>query len=178
MPTNKKPIVVVEYSNNWKEEFSRIRDHLKSILGDLAIDIHHVGSTSIDDLAAKPVIDIDIEIENYSVFSSVVERLAEFGYVHVGDLGIEDREAFNPPDNTEFLECHLYVCPSYSRELRRHILFRDFLRSNEEYKNEYAQLKRDLAIRYRDDRDAYTESKTEFIISMLERAGGTELIGS
>ena len=92
MKTNK--IVVLPYDKTWKTAFQIIKREIEDAIGDLIIGTEHVGSTSVDGMAAKPCIDIDIIIEDYSVFDEVKTRLALIGYNHEGDLGIKDREAF------------------------------------------------------------------------------------
>ena len=104
-------VTVFPYDEAWKEAFDSIKRELDAVLGDVAIAIEHVGSTSVPGLSAKPCIDIDIVIKDYSVFDEVVERLFKIGYVHEGDLGIKDREAFKYCEKPHLMKHHLYVCP-------------------------------------------------------------------
>ena len=90
-----KRVIVVPYDEQWKTNFEIIKQHLFPAVKDIIIGIEHIGSTSVEGLSAKPIIDIDIVIKDYSVFDTVVERLAILGYIHEGNLGIKDREAFN-----------------------------------------------------------------------------------
>jgi len=101
-------------------------------LGDTVLRIEHVGSTSVEGLSAKPIIDIDIVIKDHSAFELVKEKLALIGYVHEGDLEIKDREAFKYVGKEYLQQHHLYVCPQNSAELARHITFRNYLRNNQE----------------------------------------------
>ncbi|MBR4289959.1 MAG: GrpB family protein, partial [Oscillospiraceae bacterium] len=87
-------VIVLPYDRAWEAAFEAIKDEIESAVGDLVIGIEHVGSTSVEGLSAKPCIDIDVVIEDYGVFEEVARRLAEIGYIHEGDLGIPDREAF------------------------------------------------------------------------------------
>lgn len=89
-----KDIVVLPYQKEWKEDFQAIARELQIALGELALSIEHVGSTSVEGLAAKPIIDIDVVIARES-FSQVKKSLAAISYSHEGNLGIEDREAFS-----------------------------------------------------------------------------------
>ena len=125
-------VIVLPYDKAWPSAFENIRLELKAVLGDLAIGIENVGSTSVEGLSAKPCIDIDVIIRDYSSLDAVVQKLATIGYIHEGDLGIKDREAFTYADKPHLLKHHLYVCPQDSRELHRHITIRDFLRNNPE----------------------------------------------
>ena len=123
-----KKVIVLPYDRAWKSAFVEIKKEIESVIGDLIIGIEHVGSTSVEGLSAKPVIDIDVVIKDYSVFDNVIDKLGSIGYFHEGNLGIEDREAFKYLDKPHLQTHHLYVCPQQSRELHRHITFRDFLR--------------------------------------------------
>ena len=91
-------VIVLPYDKAWPSAFENIRLELKAVLGDLIIGIEHVGSTSVEGLSAKPCIDIDVIIRDYSSFDAVVQKLATIGYIHEGDLGIKDREAFTYTD--------------------------------------------------------------------------------
>ena len=87
-------IVVLPYDFRWQSDFEKIKQELEGAIGDLIEGIEHVGSTSVVGMSAKPCIDIDVIIKDYSVFNDVVARLDRIGYIHEGDLGIKDREAF------------------------------------------------------------------------------------
>lgn len=87
-----KVVEVVPYDPEWKVEFDRIREQLLSYVGDLIITIEHVGSTSIEGLAAKPIIDLDLVMDSYDVLPQIIERLQQHGYEHQGNLGIEGRK--------------------------------------------------------------------------------------
>ena len=89
------PIIIAEYNNEWPTMFSEIEMLLREQLGDLAISVEHVGSTSIPRIAAKPIIDIDIVIDSMELLPKVIEELSDLGYYHEGNLGIERREAFS-----------------------------------------------------------------------------------
>ncbi|HSY91834.1 MAG TPA: GrpB family protein [Candidatus Binatus sp.] len=163
------PIVIQNYDPLWPQRFQTLRSPIAAVLGGLAAAIEHVGSTAVPGLAAKPVIDIDILLISASDLSLVIHRLASLGYEHRGDLGIAGRESFLAPPG-DFLH-HLYVCPPGSEEYRRHIAFRDYLRSHPEDADTYATLKRRLADKFRADREAYNQAKSAFVGEILRRAG-------
>ena len=165
------PIVVEPYNPQWAREFERIRDYLASKLGDLAVAIHHVGSTSVTGLAAKPIIDIDIEIASYEVFPQVCEKLMAVGWRHEGDYGIAKREEFKLTKQFDFMRHNLYVCPSDSAEMIRHLEFRDYLRGDKAAVDEYGKLKQQLAVKHRNDIDAYIDGKSAFIKRILDNKG-------
>ena len=158
-----RKVIVVPYNEQWKTDFEIIRKYLLTAVKDTAIGIEHIGSTSIEGLSAKPIIDIDIVIKDYSVFDKVVERLATLGYIHEGDLGIKDREAFDYSGSTALPEHHLYICPEFSAELRRHIAFRDYLRNHPEAVTRYSRIKEQGARNFPDSIDDYIKYKAPCI---------------
>lgn len=162
-----KPVRLHAYDPAWPERYRALAERAASVLDELAIGMEHVGSTAVPGLPAKPVIDLDVVVRARDV-PGAIERLATLGYVHRGNLGLEGREAFRWPAGEE--RHHLYVCVPESQGFRDHILFRDHLRANPDVAREYADLKRALAERHRDDRDAYQRAKSAFIDAVTRRA--------
>jgi GrpB-like predicted nucleotidyltransferase (UPF0157 family) len=158
-----KRVVVLPYSAQWALDFAQIRDELRQALGPLALRIEHVGSTSVRGLSAKPIIDIDVVIKDYSVFDAVVHVMEEIGYHHEGDLGITGREAFTYRGKEHLQKHHLYVCPQDSAELRRHIAFRNYLSIHPEAVREYSRIKEEGAALYPNDIEKYIQHKSPFI---------------
>ena len=158
-----KHIVVRPYCEEWAQNFMIIKAEIQGALGDLALRIEHVGSTAVPGLSAKPIIDLDVVIRDYSVFDTVVSKLGEIGYQHEGNLGIAGREAFRYDGKTHLQKHHLYVCPQDSEELKRHIAFRDYLRAHPDAVREYSRIKEEGARLYPDDIDRYIKHKSPFI---------------
>ena len=169
MKTSK--VVVLPYDNNWEINFEEIKKELSIVLNDLIIGIEHVGSTSVEGLSSKPCIDIDIIIKDYTVFNEVVNQLKSIGYIHEGDLGIKNREAFTYEDKPHLLNHHLYVCPQYSTELHRHITFRNYLRNNKEAVLKYSIIKEQAAKLYPNDINKYMEYKSNCIKELYKECG-------
>jgi GrpB-like predicted nucleotidyltransferase (UPF0157 family) len=165
-PVSWNAVEVVDYDERWPADFRRIANELSAVLGELIIGIEHVGSTSVPGLAAKPMIDIDVLIRSSeSQFAEIRDRLERFGYIHRGPRGVAGREVFRCVID---LPKHLlYVCEQTSRPVIEHLNFRNRLRNDPEVASAYAKLKRDLAQRFRNDRERYTEAKTDFIRSFL-----------
>lgn len=166
------PVIVVDYDPAWPAQFEQLRTVLVAALGDVAIAIEHVGSTSVLHLAAKPVIDIDVVIGGRAELPLAIERLAVLGYEHRGDLDVPGREAFRSLVERGWPRHNLYVCARDSLELRYHLGFRDWLRTHDDDRGRYGVLKRRLAVEFRHDRDAYCDAKRGFIESVLTRALG------
>ena len=168
-------VTVLPYDSAWETDFLKIKKEIEAAVGDTVVGIEHVGSTSVHGMSAKPCIDIDVIIEDYSLFDEVVRRLNAIGYIHEGDLGIKDREAFKYSDKPHLAKHHLYVCPRYSEELRRHINFRDFLRTHPEAVEKYSRVKEEAAKLYPDDIDKYIEYKSPVIEELYRKCGSYEL---
>lgn len=179
------PIVVVPYDPAWPIVFRALQAVYVAHLGGLAKAVEHVGSTAVPGLAAKPTIDIDIVIPTDTPLLTVVESLRDLGYRHNGDQGVPGREAFSrngledvPRDGSgrKWPSHHLYVCDENSIELRRHLLFRNWLRSDVQRVLRYSALKHHLAEIHRDDRDMYCDAKTDFIEAALREAIESEAL--
>ena len=164
-------VIVMPYDESWEDAFEQIKNEIEAAIGDIILGIEHIGSTAVKGLSAKPCIDIDVIIKDYSVFDEIVNKLGTIGYIHEGNLGIKDREAFKYTDKPHLMMHHLYVCPQYSEELHRHIIFRDFLRSNPEAVKEYSSVKENAAELYPDDIDKYIEYKAPCIAELYEECG-------
>ena len=164
-------IIVLPYDEKWAEAFEAIKRELAAALGDTAISIEHVGSTSVKGLAAKPIIDIDVVIKDRSMLDAAVSALAGIGYVHEGDKGIPGREAFDYDGKEHLMEHHLYVCAADCPELKRHLSFRDYLRAHPEAVEEYSRVKKEGAELYPHDIDSYIEHKSPLIEGIYRELG-------
>ena len=166
-----KRVIVVPYDEKWRSAFEQIKNEIEAVVGNMIIGVEHVGSTSVEGLSAKPCIDVDVIIEDYSSFTAVVDGLESIGYIHEGDLGIKDREAFRYTDKPHLMMHHLYVCPRYSEELHRHITFRDFLQSNQEAVKRYSLIKEKAAELFPDEIDGDIEYKSPCIEELYKECG-------
>lgn len=166
----KKHIVVQPYDESWPADFEKIKAELLAALGGVAVAIEHVGSTSVKGLAAKPIIDLDVVVKDAEV-PKAIEQLAKIGYIHEGNLGIEGREAFHYDGKEHLKPHHLYVCPESSPELKRHIAFRDYLRSHPEAVQEYSAIKIEAAKLFPDDIDSYIAHKSPVIEKLYKEIG-------
>ena len=158
-----KHVIVVPYDEKWKQNFIDIKSEIQEALGELALSIEHVGSTSVEGLSAKPIIDMDVVIDDETKLDAVITVLAGIGYQHEGDLGIAGREAFNYEGKEHLQKHHLYVCPKDSPELKRHLAFRDYLRSHRNAVKEYSMIKEEAAHLYPYDIDSYIQHKSHWI---------------
>ncbi len=172
-------MLIVEYNPKWAVQFEKIKEKLSKPLIDFAIKIEHVGSTSIPNLAAKPIIDIDIIYTKSSDFEGIKNHLELLGYFHNGNQGIEGREVFkrksdNEDEVLDKIPHHLYLCKADCAELQRHILFRDYLRKHDITRNFYQNLKYEIANEANQDKKLYANIKemkaNSFINYIIELA--------
>lgn len=177
-------MLIEKYTSNWVNQFNDINNQLEAVLFGLECSIEHVGSTAVPNLDSKPIIDIDIVYQAKPDFEKIKQGLEKIGYCHKGNQGIEGREVFKRSGQLsnevlDRIKHHLYVCPSDSKALERHLLSRNHLRKNEEARIKYQQMKYELAEQSHQDRKKYQELKelyvNDFIDSMIaaEKNGGT-----
>jgi GrpB-like predicted nucleotidyltransferase (UPF0157 family) len=160
-------VVMADYDPSWPEVFEKLRERIAAALGPLVLAIEHVGSTSVPNMCAKPIIDLDVIVRREDV-AAAIAAVEALGYRHEGDLGVGGREALRW--TAEFPEHHLYVCPEGSPAFERHVLVRDYLRTHPEKAREYAELKKRLAQQFHDDRSKYQAAKADFVDSLIEES--------
>ena len=161
-------VEVVEWSPEWSRQF----DAVAAVLADALVDVpsarvEHVGSTSVRGLAAKPVLDVDVIVEEGDV-PAAIAALESVGYAHRGDLGVAGREAFLAPDAPRR---NVYVCVAGTANVRNHLAVRDVLRSRDDLREAYAAVKRALAADPAMDIDTYLAGKSAVLQQVLEASG-------
>jgi GrpB-like predicted nucleotidyltransferase (UPF0157 family) len=164
-------VEVHAYDPEWPRSFERIRAHVWPAVQHAAMNIEHVGSTSVPGLLAKPVVDACIVVASRRDIPHVVKALAKVGYLHRGDLGVPGREAFKQPAGLP--RHHLYASHRGSLSLKNHLGLRDYLRGHPHAARDYGELKEALARRFPEDMDSYIAGKTEFILGILQKIGLT-----
>ncbi len=158
-------VEVVAYDPAWPILFAQLYADLWPLVADVALSIEHVGSTSVPGLAAKPVIDMSIIVPSEREIAVVIARLATRGYRHLGNMGIEGREAFERPIDSP--RHSLYLCPQGSLGIQNHLAVRDYLRAHPDMAQTYGALKQELAKRFPYEIDRYVEGKTDLILKIL-----------
>ena len=160
----KREIVLVGYRESWPSMFQRERARIVTALGEKAIRIDHVGSTSVPGLAAKPIIDIDLSVTSADDEADYLAPLEAAGYrLRVREA---DHRMLRTPEHT----VHLHVCSAGSEWERRHLLFRDWLRRDQADREAYAALKRELVLLDWPDLNAYADAKSDLIARITDRA--------
>jgi len=164
--TGDEPIQLVPPDPSWPAQFELERAALEDAIGEWARGgIHHIGSTSVPHLEAKPIIDILVGVSDLATARACFGPLAELDYLYAPYLP-EEMHWFCKPDPARRTH-HLHLVPVGSQRYRDELDFRDRLREDPRIAGHYASLKRELAERYRDDRDAYTQAKSAFVLAVL-----------
>ena len=159
---NQAPVLLSEYDSKWPQQFEQEKEYLIGVIGNfLCGSIEHVGSTAVPGLIAKPVIDIMFGVRSLKESTPAIDVLSTAGYVYF-PYKTEVMHWFCKPSDA-YRTHHLHLIPHESELWRQRIRFRDLLRTDAEVANEYSALKRDLAARYKDDRETYTQEKSPFI---------------
>ncbi len=173
-------MLIQAYNKRWIEDFNSIKNLLAEALHPLPISIEHVGSTAVPDLAAKPIIDMDIVYNEAIDFEDIKSKLEKIGYCHNGNQGIINRDVFKRKHTLfqkgvlDTITHHLYVCLADSAALGRHIVFRDYLIAHKEARDTYQKLKLDVAQEAHQDKKRYAELKEikskDFIDAIIEKS--------
>ncbi|KTD73430.1 bifunctional GrpB family protein/GNAT family N-acetyltransferase [Legionella tucsonensis] len=162
-------IEVVPYDSNWPMQFVQEAERIKKALGSNCIKIHHIGSTSVPDLAAKPIIDMIPVVLELSKVDSANAALQALGYEAKGEYGIPFRRYFQKGDNLRTHHAHIFELGN--SEIGRHLKFRDWMRTHPEDREAYARLKQELAHQHPYDITAYCLGKEDFIAAVDKKAG-------
>jgi GrpB-like predicted nucleotidyltransferase (UPF0157 family) len=164
---------VIPYDQERPRAFSAERDRIAAVLGALAVRIDHNGSTSVPDLAATPIIDIQVSVERLHPIEAYAPQFAQSGYVHVPHADDALCPFFHRPAAWPHTH-HVHVVQAGADEERHTLAFRDYLREHSDTAREYADLKRVLVAQYPtaefSSRQASAEAKTAFITRVIERA--------
>lgn len=160
----KRDIRLVLYDPDWPVRFEQERERIAGALGSVARRIDHIGSTSVPGLTAKPIIDIDLSVPDVSDVSAYLDALLAAGY------RLRVREPDHLMVRTPELDVHVHVCAVGSDWERRHLLFRDWLRTDATDRAAYAALKEELASRDWPDMNAYAAAKGALISEITVRA--------
>ena len=164
-----QPVEVVDYDPDWPRRYEEERDRIAAAIGDALLAIEHVGGTAVPGLPAKPVIDLMLGVDDIERAGPAVAALINLGYEYVPEFEsqLPDRRYFRrgTPDTH-----HVHMVPVSSDFFEEHLLFRDWLRAHPQAAEEYGKLKRGLAGRFPNDRDAYRAGKVPFIDTVVAAA--------
>ncbi|OEH94187.1 GrpB family protein [Bacillus solimangrovi] len=164
------PIVeIYDYNPDWATRYKVEKIAIMNEIEQWVLKVEHIGSTSIKGLSAKPIIDILVGIDTLEQIDALFHPLRNAGYTYVPMPQFPNREFFRKGPKGKGT-VHLHICELNGEEWFEKILFRDYLRKNPEAAREYERLKRTLAVKYRNDRQTYTEKKVPFIKNIIREA--------
>ena len=159
---------VVEHDATWACFFERESEAVRHTGGDLVLDVQHVGGTAVPGLPAKPIVDIAVAVRTRDAIPALVRRLTLAGYIDRGDGGRDGGWLLVKESEPDVRTVHLHIVERSDAQWQNYIRFRDVLRRNATLRRRCAELKRQLAIAFSNDRKAYTNAKNAFIQEVLK----------
>jgi GrpB-like predicted nucleotidyltransferase (UPF0157 family) len=168
MPQN-EPILLVAYDSSWPDKFEKEKELLEGRIGKFVIGgIHHFGSTAIPGLSAKPIIDIMVGVASLEASKPAIELLAALDYQY-SPYKTDEKHWFCKPAPSKRTH-HLHLIAVSHPEFKAKLAFRDYLRTHQKERDAYERLKILLAKKFKNDREAYTSAKSDFIKSIVSKA--------
>lgn len=160
-------VKLVPHNKEWENEFRRIKPILMTIFNVKSDNVQYVGSTAVRGIVAKPILDIAINLESFSVLN--IDGMAELGYEDRLEAGVPGRRLFVLKGNEDRSLHHIHCFERNGDGFRKQVFFRDYLIGHPEIAMQYSELKIGLALITPDDRKRYTEGKDRFVQSILEK---------
>ncbi|WP_218813597.1 GrpB family protein [Rickettsiella endosymbiont of Dermanyssus gallinae] len=167
-----KLVELTEYNPEWPKIFADAANEIKSILKENCVQIHHIGSTAIPNIYAKPIIDILPVVKDISLVDSLNHEFEERGYVCMGEYGISGRRFYWKSKTKRTHNIHLFE--QGSPEVKRHLLFRDFMIAYEDYAQAYSLVKQSLAEVFSEDIENYCNGKSSFVQMIDYKTGSAK----
>jgi len=162
-------IEVVPHDPDWTEQYQHEAHLIADIFSDQLVSIHHIGSTAIPGIKAKPVIDMMVVVQTIQQVEQFNQAMIDLGYSPRGEHGIPGRRYFKKGSD-EIHSHHVHVYGLGHPDILLHLNFRDYLRAHPMEAQAYSQLKETLAQQYREDPPGYTDGKTDFVVERNRRA--------
>jgi GrpB-like predicted nucleotidyltransferase (UPF0157 family) len=165
-----RKVKVVPHDPKWRDEFEVESRSVAEALGQNVVAVHHIGSTAIPGIHAKPIIDLLVEVRNLDKVDGQNLEMETLGYEVMGEFGISGRRFFRK-DNSEGVRTHhIHAFETGSAQVERHLMFRNYMLAHPDDAWIYSNLKRELARKYPQDIDSYMDGKDGFIKEMDEKA--------
>ncbi len=163
-----RKVEVTNYNSNWPKSYQSEAERIRTIFAPILVDIYHIGSTSIEGLSAKPVIDILVEVSSLEKVDDFNQEMEHLGYEARGENGIPLRRYFQKGgDNRTH---HVHIFEKGNREIERHVTFRDYLRNHPQEAHKYGLLKEELAKKFPYDIEKYISGKDSLVKELDEKA--------
>ncbi|HJZ71559.1 MAG TPA: GrpB family protein [Vicinamibacterales bacterium] len=158
---------IVDHRPEWTATFHIEASEILRCIGDIVVDVQHVGSTAVADVPAKPILDIAVATRTHGAIPTVVERLRRLGYIDRGDAGSEGGYLLVKESEPDVRTIHLHIVEVADNQWLNYLKFRDTLRRDPDIRRRYAELKQSLADQCRGERKAYTAGKAALIREIL-----------
>ncbi|MBE9188013.1 GrpB family protein [Microcoleus sp. LEGE 07076] len=163
-------VEVVPHDRSWRDAFETESKQIALALTENAIAIHHIGSTAIPQIQAKPIIDMLVEVKDIMKVDAQSSGVEALGYEAMGEFGIPGRRFFRKSNELGIRTHHIHTFEVNSAQIYRHLAFRDYLISHPEDGQQYSELKRKLANTYHDNIQGYMDGKDGFIKEIDRKA--------
>ncbi len=163
-------VEVVPHDPRWRDAFEAEAKRVAAALGENVVAVHHIGSTAIPDIYAKPVIDLLVEVGDLAEVDGRSSAMESLGYEVMGEYGIPGRRYFRKDDREGIRTHHVHAFEAGSAEVERHLAFRDYMIAHPAEAQRYGGLKRKLAEEHPQSMDAYMDGKDGFIKEIDRRA--------
>ncbi len=154
-------VTVTTYNEAWPQAFTEEAKLIKEVMGSVLLKIHHIGSTAVPGLAAKPIIDMMPEVSSLLLLDELSTQMAKIGYEAKGEFGIQGRRYYRKGGLNRTHQIHAFQ--EGDKHIIRHLAFRDYLRAHKSVADEYGRLKTDIADRCNNDIERYCDEKDPFI---------------
>jgi len=165
-----RKVEVVPHDPTWQDVFRIESKHVADALGDNFVTIHHIGSTAIPGIYAKPIIDILVEVKDITQVDEQSSAMESLGYEVMGEYGIPERRFFRKNNQAGVRTHHIHIFEVGSAQVKRHLAFRDYMIAHPEAAQQYSELKRELARENPQDIDGYMDGKDGFIKEIDQKA--------
>lgn len=163
-----RKVEVRPYNANWPKMFKQEVTNLKGIYGNRIVTVHHIGSTSIKGLKAKPIIDLLPVVKDITEVDKFDDQMKALGYEPKGENGISGRRYFQKGGDVRTHHVHIYQ--QGDLQIDRHLAFRNYLRVNSTLRNKYGNLKEDLSKQFPYDIASYIQGKEELVLAIEKEA--------
>lgn len=165
-----RQVILAPHQSSWAKMFDEEARRIRAILSANALAIHHIGSTAIPGIVAKPIIDMLVAVADLECVDRCNGDMATIGYEAKGAHGIPMRRYFRKENDCGIRTHHVHIYLSSSPEIDRHLAFRDFLNAHPDWANAYSNLKMKLAAKHAYCTQDYQEGKSEFVTSIGQLA--------
>lgn len=163
-------VEVVPHDSSWRDAFDVEATSVAAALGENVVNVHHIGSTAIQGIYAKPIIDLLVEVEDLVEVDGQRLSMESLGYEAMGEFGIPGRRYFRKNNQEGVRTHHIHIFKVHSEQVRRHLAFRDYMIAHPEDAQRYSELKCRLAREYPMNIDRYIDGKDGFIKEMDKKA--------